>query len=83
MTAGAIPEATIRNERLRLRLKAIRSFARRFANRPDGVLGVLVLLVFVILAIAPNLFVGDLQTATTATGPSLAPPSAANLLGTD
>ena len=83
MTAGAIPESTIRNERLRLRLKAIRSFARRFANRPDGVLGVLVLLVFVILAIAPNLFVGDLQTATTATGPSLAPPSAANLLGTD
>ncbi|HZL32740.1 MAG TPA: ABC transporter permease [Verrucomicrobiae bacterium] len=83
MTAGAIPESKIRNERLRLRLKAIRSFARRFANRPDGVLGVLVLLVFVILAIAPNLFVGDLQTATTATGPSLAPPSAANLLGTD
>jgi peptide/nickel transport system permease protein len=83
MTAGAIPESKIRNERLRLRLKAIRSFARRFANRPDGVLGLLVLLVFVILAIAPNLFVGDLQTATTATGPSLAPPSAANLLGTD
>jgi len=83
MTAGAIPESKIRNERLRIRLKAIRSFARRFANRPDGVLGVLVLLVFVILAIAPNLFVGDLQTATTATGPSLAPPSAANLLGTD
>ena len=83
MTAGAIPEATIRNERLRLRLKAIRSFARRFANRPDGVLGVLVLLVFVILAIAPNLFVGDLQTATTATGPSLDPPSATHLLGTD
>lgn len=83
MTAGAIPEAKIRNERVRLRLKAIRSFARRFANRPDGVVGVLVLLVFVILAIAPNLFVGDLQTATTATGPSLAPPSAANLLGTD
>jgi peptide/nickel transport system permease protein len=83
MTAGAIPEATIRNERLRLRLKAIRSFARRFANRPDGVLGVLVLLVFVILAVAPNLFVGDLQTATTASGASLDPPSATHLLGTD
>ncbi len=83
MTAGAIPEATIRNERLRLRLKAIRSFARRFTNRPDGVLGVLVLLVFVILAVAPNLFVGDLQTATTASGASLDPPSATHLLGTD
>lgn len=83
MTAGAIPESTIRNERLRLRLKAMRSFARRFANRPDGVLGVLVLLVFVILAIAPSLFVGDLQTATTASGASLDPPSATHLLGTD
>jgi peptide/nickel transport system permease protein len=83
MTAGAIPEETIRNERLRLRLKSIRSFARRFANRPDGVIGVVVLLVFTVLAIAPNLFVGDLQTATTATGPSLGPPTAANLLGTD
>lgn len=83
MTDEALPEATIRNERLRLRLQAIRSFARRFAARPDGVIGVIVLLVFVVLAIAPSLFVGDLQTVTTATGTSLEPPSAAHLLGTD
>ena len=83
MTSGAIPESTIRNERLRLRLQSIRSFIRRFAARPDGVVGVIVLVVFVVLAIAPNLFVGDLQTATTATGASMAPPSATNLLGTD
>ncbi len=83
MTSGAIPESTIRNERLRLRLQSIRSFMRRFAARPDGVVGVIVLLVFVVLATAPNLFVGDLQTATTASGASLAPPSATNLLGTD
>ena len=83
MTSGAIPESTLRNERLRLRLQSIRSFIRRFAARPDGVVGVIVLVVFVVLAIAPNLFVGDLQTATTATGASMAPPSATNLLGTD
>jgi len=83
MTSGAIPESTIRNERLRLRIQSIRSFMRRFAARPDGVIGVVVLLVFIVLAIAPNLFVGELQTATTATGASMAPPSATNLLGTD
>ena len=83
MTAPAVPEQSVRNERLRLRLQAIRSFARRFASRPDGVIGVIVLLIFTVLAIAPDLFVGPLQTATTATGPSLSPPTAANLLGTD
>ena len=83
MTSGAIPESTIRNERLRLRLQSIRSFVRRFAARPDGVVGVIVLVIFVVLAIAPNLFVGELQTATTASGASMAPPSATNLLGTD
>ena len=83
MTAGAVPEQSLRNERLRLRLQAIRTFVRRFASRPDGVIGVIVLLVFTILAIAPNLFVGDLQTVTNASGTSLDPPSAAHLLGTD
>ena len=83
MSAPAVPEQSVRNERLRLQLQSIRSFARRFASRPDGIIGVVVLLIFTILAIAPELFVGPLQTATTATGPSLSPPTAANLLGTD
>ncbi len=83
MSAPALPEQRVRNERLRLRLQAIRTFARRFASRPDGVIGVVVLLIFTVLAIAPDLFVGPLQTATNATGPSLSPPTAANLLGTD
>src|SRR5471032_2479096 len=83
MPAPALPEQRVRNERLRLRLQAIRTFVRRFAGRPDGVIGVVVLLIFTILAIAPDLFVGPLQTATTASGPSLSPPTAANLLGTD
>ncbi|HLY13935.1 MAG TPA: ABC transporter permease, partial [Candidatus Limnocylindrales bacterium] len=83
MPAPALPEQRVRNERLRLRLQAIRTFGRRFASRPDGVIGIVVLLIFTLLAIAPDLFVGPLQTATTASGPSLSPPTAANLLGTD
>ncbi|MGH2513787.1 MAG: ABC transporter permease [Candidatus Limnocylindrales bacterium] len=83
MTGTALPGAAIRNERLRLRLKSFRTFIRRFANRPDGVVGVIVLIFFVVLAVAPNLFVGDLQTVTSASGTSLDPPSAAHLFGTD
>jgi len=83
MTTEVLPEAAIRNERLRLRLKSIRSFWRRFAARPDGVIGVVVLIFFSILAIAPGFFVGPLQTVITATGLPLDPPSTAHWLGTD
>ena len=46
-------------------------------------MGAAVLLLFAVLAIAPHLFVGPLQTVTTATGAALAPSSSAHLLGTD
>ncbi|HTC85261.1 MAG TPA: ABC transporter permease [Candidatus Acidoferrum sp.] len=81
--SAALPESAIRAERLRIRLNGIRSFTRAFIRRPDGLIGVVVLVIFAILALAPNLFVGELQTVTTATGTSLEPPSAAHLLGTD
>jgi peptide/nickel transport system permease protein len=83
MTSEALPEAAVRNERLRLRLRSIRSFGQRFAARPDGVIGVVVLIFFSILAIAPSFFVGDLQTVTSASGLPLDPPSLGHLLGTD
>ena len=83
MTGEVMPEAAIRNERLRLRIKSWQTFSRRFAARPDGVIGLVVLIFFTILAIAPEFFVGPLQTVTTATGQPLDPPSAAHLLGTD
>jgi peptide/nickel transport system permease protein len=57
--------------------------AARFFSRTDGVVGISILVVFVILAIAPELFVGPLQTAVTAPGERLQPPSAEFLLGTD
>ena len=83
MSAPAIQPADLGRARLRLRVEAIRGFARRFARRPDGLLGLAILTVFVVLAVAPDLFVGPLETATTGSGGVLDPPSAAHLLGTD
>lgn len=64
-------------------MRGARDFARRFARRRDGVIGLVILAVFAALAIAPWLFVGDLQTATTATGQSLEAPTVTHVLGTD
>ncbi len=83
MSATAIQPDDLGRARLRLRLEAIRGFAGRFTRRPDGLLGLAILTVFVVLAVAPDLFVGPLETATTGSGGVLDPPSAAHLLGTD
>jgi peptide/nickel transport system permease protein len=55
----------------------------RFVSRTDGVIGLAVLLLFAVLAAAPSLFVGPLQSVVTATGGPLEPPGPAHLLGTD
>jgi peptide/nickel transport system permease protein len=60
-----------------------RQFARRYAARRDGVVGAAILVFFALLALAPQLFVGALQTVTTATGGPLEPPSGTHILGTD
>ena len=85
MTADATPvsPAGLRSERWRLRARNARNFARRFVRRNDGVIGLLILFGFGIVALAPTLLVGPLQTVTTATGSSLEPPSATHILGTD
>jgi hypothetical protein len=49
-------------------------FWRRFLRRREGVLGIAIIGFFAGLAIAPELFVGPLQTVTTATGGRLQPP---------
>ena len=56
---------------------------RQLLARPAGMAGVLILVVFTLLALAPSLLVGELQTAVTATGPRLSPPSAEFPMGTD
>jgi peptide/nickel transport system permease protein len=75
--------SSLRAERWRLRAKGARTFVRRFSRRTDGVVGFAILLFFTVMAIAPELFGGPLQTAVTATGAALEPPSAAHWFGTD
>jgi peptide/nickel transport system permease protein len=79
----APPTANLRSERWRLRIAGARSFGRRFGGRKDGVVGLAILIVFAVLALAPTLFVGPLQTPVTATGAPLEPPSLQHIFGTD
>jgi peptide/nickel transport system permease protein len=59
------------------------SLLRRLLRRPEGLTGVLILLVFIVLAAIPDVVVGQLQTAVTATGDRLQPPGGGFPLGTD
>jgi peptide/nickel transport system permease protein len=59
------------------------SFFGRLLRRREGFIGVAIIVFFGILALAPGLFVGPLQTVITATGQRLEPPSFEHLLGTD
>jgi peptide/nickel transport system permease protein len=83
VTAAAIAPKRERAAVWRLRLRSLQTFVAQFSRRPAGVAGVIVLLIFTVLAIAPGLFVGPLETVTTATGGRIKPPSAEFLLGTD
>jgi peptide/nickel transport system permease protein len=66
------------------RLEPLRRFARGFAAQRGGVAGLAVLAAVTVLALAAPLFIhpSDLNVVD-AQGPSLAPPSARYLLGTD
>ena len=56
---------------------------RELIRQPSGLIGVVILVVFGVLAVVPDLLVGPLQTAVTATGPRLQPPNGEYPLGTD
>lgn len=66
------------------RFEPLLRFARGFAAQPDGMAGLIVLVVMIVLALAAPLFIhpSDLNVID-ATGPSLAPPSIHYPLGTD
>jgi peptide/nickel transport system permease protein len=82
--AAPVPiERSLRGERMRLRLRSARIFVRRFVGRSDGVFGLLILVLFAVVAIAPQLFVGALEKATTGSGHHLAPPNGLHIFGTD
>lgn len=70
----------------RSRVVRFGGMVRQLARRPEGLVGGLILLFFTTIAIAPELFVGPLQTAVTAIEqgyPRLAPPGPGIPLGTD
>jgi len=83
VTSRPLSAGELRAERWRLRARGMRDFGRRFARRKDGVIGIVVLAVFAFLALFPSVLVGPLQTATTAPGLPLQPPSLEFPLGTD
>jgi len=59
---------------------------RQLVRRPDGLIGLTVLVLFGVIALVPDLLVGPLQTAVTGLesgAPRLAPPSLEHILGTD
>lgn len=60
-----------------------RDFAAQFLGRGDGLVGLAILLVFALLALFPDLFVGPLQSVTSATGEPLQGPTFLHPFGTD
>lgn len=66
------------------RQHALRRFARGFAARPSGLVGLGILVVVAVLALCAPLFIGNDQlNVVMVNGPSLAAPSGKYLLGTD
>lgn len=80
MTAGDL--ALVR-PRGRGRAARFSGLMRQLIRRPEGLVGLAILIFFGALAIAPEFFVGPLQTAVTADGPRLSPPIDGYPLGTD
>jgi peptide/nickel transport system permease protein len=75
------PEADL--ERISRRGRRVRDFLGRALHRKDGVAGLTILAIFAILAIAPSIFVGPLETVVSASGKVLEAPSLQHLFGTD
>jgi peptide/nickel transport system permease protein len=83
VSTAAVAVERIRIERWRLTGRRVRTFAGRFVRRSDGIVGLAILVAFAVLAAFPELFVGKLETAVSASGARLAAPAAGHLLGTD
>jgi peptide/nickel transport system permease protein len=83
VSTAAVTVQRVRAERWRDAGRRARSFASRYLGRSDGIVGLAILLAFAIVAAFPELFVGKLETAVSATGARLAGPVAGHLLGTD
>ncbi len=83
MTTQVLTAGQLRRQRLALRAQGWRDFLRRFSRRREGLVGVAILALYTLLALAPVFFVGPLETAVTASGGRLEPPSPTHIFGTD
>lgn len=83
MSTTILTPGELRRQRQRRMVQRVRGVWASLARRRGGLLGIGILVFFSILALFPTLLVGPLETATTATGPRLAPPQLGYPLGTD
>lgn len=83
MSTAILTPGGFRRQRRRRSSQRLRRVATQLARRRGGLLGVAILVFFTFLALFPTLLVGPLQTATTAPGGRLLPPSPGYLFGTD
>jgi peptide/nickel transport system permease protein len=83
VSTAVVTVQRVRSERWRDARRRARTFAGRYIRRSDGVVGLAILLSFAVVAAFPELFVGKLETAVSATGARLAAPMAGHVLGTD
>ena len=83
MSTAILTPGGFRRQRRRRTSQRLRRVATQLARRRGGLLGVAILVFFTFLALFPTLLVGPLQTATTAPGGRLLPPSPGYLFGTD
>ena len=83
MSAPATTPAAVPGAVKARRSGSSRTFWGQFARNRTGVAGLVVLVIFTVLAIAPEFFVGPLQTVVTAAGEKLQPPSLEFPMGTD
>jgi peptide/nickel transport system permease protein len=83
MSSSVITPVDVQARLRSSRARRAREFVGRFLRRGDGVVGLGILIVFTVLAIAPDFFVGPLENVVTASGDKFEPPSAAHIFGTD
>jgi len=83
MTTPAIASPGVAVSRPRGRLSRAWAVLRQVLRRRSGAIGIAILVSFTFVALFPDLLVGPLETAVTATGPSMAPPQPGYPFGTD
>src|SRR5687767_13580783 len=79
----AMSTEPIAEQRTVARFQPFVSFLARYFEHATARIGVAILAFFLVLAIIPNILVGPLESAATASGDFLARPNASHLLGTD